>query len=303
MDQLHTMRVFVAVAECRGFAKAARQLGISRAAVTRAVSTLERSLGVELLSRTSRAVSPTEVGASYLVDCRRILADVDESHAAAAGAHARPTGTLRITSSVLFGQLYVLPILTDYLDAYPEVRAQALFVDRVTNMVAEGIDVAVRLGQLPDSSLMATRVGRVRRLICASPAYLERHGTPRRPEDLAEHRVVVGGGEGERVEWHLGTEEGAGEERIVRVRPRLACSTNHAAIAAATSGWGLTRVLSYQVGEALEQGRLVAVLEDCEPAPIPVHIVYPGGRHAPAKVRAFVELAAPRLREDPRLRG
>lgn len=296
------MRVFAKVAQCNGFAEAARQMGISRAAVTRAVSSLEEELGVVLLSRTSRKVSPTEAGASYLVDCRRILADIDEAHAAAAGAHARPTGTLRITSSVLFGQLHVLPILTDYLDAHPTVRAQALFVDRVTDMVGEGIDVAVRLGHLPDSSLTATRVGHVRRLVCASPAYLDRNGTPTAPEQLAEHRVVVGGGEGERVEWHLGSGGGAPtDEHVVRVRPRLACSTNHAAIAAALSGWGLTRVLSYQVGDALERGQLVAVLEDYEPPPIPVHIVYPAGRRAPAKVRAFVEMAAPRLRSDPML--
>jgi len=297
------MRVFVKVAQSSGFAEAARQLGISRAAVTRAVSALEDRLGVVLLSRTSRKVTPTEAGASYLVDCQRILADVDEAHAAAAGAHARPTGTLRITSSVLFGQLHVLPILTDYLEAFPDVRAQALFADRVTDLVGEGIDVAVRLGHLPDSSLTATRVGHVRRLICASPAYLERCGTPTEPEALTEHRVVVGGGEGERVEWRLSPGDADDDEHIVRVRPRLACSTNHAAISAALSGWGLTRVLSYQVGEALSRGELVAVLEDYEPPPIPVHIVSPAGRRAPAKVRAFIEMAAPRLRSDPMLRA
>ena len=292
------MRVFVKVAECRGFAEAARQLGISRAAVTRAVSALEDRLGVRLLSRTTRSVTPTEAGASYFDDCQRILADIEDAAAAAAGSNVRPSGTLRVTSSVLFGQLHVLPILTDYLDTYPEVQAQALFVDRVIHMIDEGFDVAVRLGRLPDSSLTATRVGFVRRVICASPDYFERRGVPEDPGALSGHQVVVGGGESERVDWRLSN---AGEACVVRVRPRLMCSTNHAAISAALAGWGLTRVLSYQIGPALAAGELVAVLEDYEPAPIPVHVVYPGGRRAPAKVRAFVDLAVERLRANPLL--
>ncbi|MCA9660645.1 MAG: LysR family transcriptional regulator [Myxococcales bacterium] len=292
------MRVFVRVAECRGFAEAARQLGISRAAVTRAVSALEERLGVRLLSRTTRSVSLTEAGASYFEDCQRILADIDDAAAAAAGSNLRPRGTLRVTSSVLFGQLHVLPIVTDYLDAFPEAQVQALFVDRVTHMIDEGIDVAVRLGRLPDSSLMATRVGSVRRVICASPGYLERRGVPEDPGALSGHQVVVGGDESERVEWRLS--EG-GEPCVVRVRPRLACSTNHAAISAALAGWGLARVLSYQIGAALASGELVAVLEDYEPPPIPVHVVWSGGRRAPAKVRAFVDLAVERLRANPLL--
>jgi len=298
MDQLHTMRVFVKVAECRGFAEASRQLGISRAAVTRAVSALEGRLGVQLLSRTTRSVTLTEAGASYFDDCQRILADIEEAAATAAGSNLRPRGTLRVTSSVLFGQLHVLPILTDYLDTYPEVQVQALFVDRVTHMIDEGIDVAVRLGRLPDSTLTATRVGSVRRVICASPAYLERCGAPEDPRALAGHQVVVGGDESERIEWHLSDD---GEDRVIRVRPRLACSTNHAAISTALAGWGLARVLSYQIGPALASGELVAVLEDYEPPPIPVHVVYPGGRRAPAKVRAFVDLAVGRLRANPQL--
>lgn len=292
------MRVFVKVAECSGFAEASRQLGISRAAVTRAVSALEERLGVRLLARTTRSVTLTEAGTRYVDDCQRILADIDEAAATAAGANLRPRGTLRVTSSVLFGQLHVLPILTDYLDAYPEVQAQALFVDRVTHMIDEGIDVAVRLGRLPDSSLVATRVGSVRKVICASPGYLARCGVPEGPGALTGHEVVVGGDEGERVEWRLRDE---GEDCVVRVRPRLACSTNHAAISAALMGWGLARVLSYQVGEALASGELVAVLEDYEPPSIPVHVVWSGGRRAPAKVRAFVDLAVERLRANPML--
>ena len=290
------MRVFVKVAECRGFAEASRQLGISRAAVTRAVSALEDRLGVRLLTRTTRSVVLTEAGAGYFFDCQRILTEVEEAQAAAVGSNSRPTGTLTLTSSVLFGQLYVLPVLTAYLDAYPEVRARAVFVDRVTHMIDEGIDVAVRLGHLPDSSLTAARVGHVRRVVCASPAYLERCGTPEAPGALADHQIVVGGGEAERVDWRLVT---GGEPHVVRVRPRLACSTNQAAISAALGGWGLTRMLSYQVGAALASGELVAVLEDYEPAPIPVHVVHPEGRRAPAKVRAFVDLAVDRLRANP----
>ncbi|HJU38730.1 MAG TPA: LysR family transcriptional regulator, partial [Tahibacter sp.] len=191
MDRWHAMRVFAKVVETGGFAPAARALDLSAPAVTRAIAALEATIGTRLLVRTTRTVKLTDAGARYYDDCRRILADIDEAEAAAAGSYATPRGTLTVTASVLFGQLYVLPIVTEFLDRYRAVSAHALFVDRVTNLVDEGIDVAVRIGPLRDSGYRAIRVGAVRRVVCASPAYLERVGAPAAPADLAGHEIVA----------------------------------------------------------------------------------------------------------------
>lgn len=296
MDRLQAMRIFVKVAEAGSFAAAARRLNASPPAVTRAVAALEASIGARLLTRTTRLVKLTDVGARYLEDCRRILSDLADAEAAAAGSYARPAGTLTVTAPVLFGRIYVLPILTGYLGGHPMVDGRALFLDRVVNIVDEGIDVAVRIGPLADSGLAAIRCGTVRRVVCASPAYLAAHGAPKTPAALAGHRVVDVAHAGDAV-WRFG----ADGEMAVAVKPRLVCNVNEAAIAAAVEGWGITRVLSYQVASALDDGRLIVLLEDFEPEPLPIHVVHVEGRGAAAKVRSFVDHTVERLRADPRI--
>jgi DNA-binding transcriptional LysR family regulator len=299
MDRWEAMKVFVRVAETRSFAEAGRQLHMSPPAVTRMVSALEEHIGVRLLTRTTRSVTLTEAGGRYLEDCRRLLAEVADAEASAAGSHGNPTGNLLVTASVMFGQKYILPILLDYLDHYPSVTGRALFVDRIVNIVEEGIDVAVRIGHLPDSSLSAIRVGSVRRVVCGAPSYFARHGMPKVPADLAQHRIIVPTGAWVSPEWQFGGEK----KTSVTVHPRLLCSTNETAIAAAEQGWGLTRVLSYQVGPALVEGRLQAVLGGFGEEELPIHLVHAEGRRATAKVRSFVDMAVERLRANPLFGG
>ncbi len=294
MSRLHAMQVFVRVAETGGFAAAARQLNMSPPAVTRAVAALEDVIGTRLLTRTTRSVKLTEPGARYLEDCRRILADIDEAEAAASGSYTTPTGVLTVTASVLFGNHYIMPILTEFLDANPLVNGRAVFVDRVVNIIDEGVDVAIRIGHLPDSSYSAVRVGSVRRVVCGSPAYFDRHGMPQTPADLVDHRIIASSGSWSSVDWRFGKDEKIG----VTVRPRLSCSTYEAIIGAAVQGWGLARPLSYQIGPALEAGTLQTVLSDYEIEPLPVHVVHPEGRRAAAKVRSFVDLVVDRLRAN-----
>ena len=293
MDRWQAMRVFVKVAETESFARAARELHLSAPAVTRLVAGLEALVGAQLLVRTTRSVKPTEAGARYLQDCRRILGEIAEAELAAAGHQARPSGTLAITAPMLFGQLHVLPLVLDFLARYPEMRVRTLFVDRQVNLLDEGMDVALRIGQLPDSGFTAVQVGRVRRVVCAAPAYLDAQGIPTTPAALREHRILACQGAWASPEWRF-----AQGQRVV-VDPLLLCNTNEAAIAAARAGWGLTRVLHYQIAPALADGSLRLVLEAHEEAPLPVHLVYPQGRQAAAKVRLFVSLAAAALRADP----
>ena len=298
MDRLHLITVFVAVVDTNGFAGAARKLAISPPAVTRAINELETGLGVRLLTRTTRVVRVTEAGARYVEDCRRILAELAEADESAAGLHGAPRGRLALTAPALFGARVVTPLVTEYLQRYPEVSAACWFVDRIVNMMEEGVDVAVRIGELPDSSLQAVRVGQVRRLICAAPAYLAQFGAPRTPDDLAAHSIVSANGVGGTAEWRL---MHAGQPRLVKLHPRLSVTTNDAAVVAAVGGFGLTRLLSYQVADELHDGRLQTVLDDCEPAPRPVHLVHREGRHASRKVRAFLDLAIERLSAHPAL--
>lgn len=293
MDRLQAMRVFVAAAEAGGFAGAARRLRQSPAGVTRAIAGLEAAIGARLFTRTTRLVKLTEVGARYLEDCRRILADLADAEAAAAGSFARPTGRLTVTAPVLFGRIYVLPLLTAYLSAHPAVDGQALFLDRIVNMIDEGVDVAVRIGPLADSGLTAIRCGTVRRVVVAAPSYLAANAAPRTPADLARHRIV-GVSHWTDSEWRFG----AGEKTVVALKPRLACNVNEAAISAAVEGWGVARVLSYQVASAIRDGRLEVLLEDFEPEPLPIHVVHAEGRGASAKVRSFVDHAVEALRAN-----
>jgi DNA-binding transcriptional LysR family regulator len=294
MDRYHAMQVFVRIADTGGFAEAARQLHMSPPAVTRAVAGLEDLIGARLLTRTTRSVKLTEAGHRYVEDCRRILADIKEAEASAAGSFAHPTGVLTVTASVMFGQIYVLPVVTEFLEQYPEVTGRMLFLDRVTNLVDEGIDVGIRIGHLPDSSSSAIKVGSVRRVMCGSPEYFERHGTPSRPAELANHRIIMPTGAWTSLEWHFGLDG----KITVHVKPALYCNSTEAAISAARSGWGLTRILSYQIAPDLVDGRLQTALEEFEQEPLPVHIVHPEGRNASAKVRSFVDFLAARLRAN-----
>lgn len=289
MDRLEAMAVLVAVADQGGFNAAARRLGRSPAAVTRAVAALEARLGVRLLERTTRRVRPTEAGARLLGHARRLLAGVEEAERDAAGLHEAPRGELAVTAPVVFGRMHVLPVVLDFLDRWPGTTVRLALLDRVAGLVDEGFDVAVRIGRLPDSPLPATRVGAIRRIVCASPAYLAANGAPATPADLATHTCVAFTGTTSTTEWGF-----AGA--AVRVRPRLLVDNAEAAVDAARAGLGLACVLGYQAAADLRAGRLVAVLRAFEPEPRPVHVVHAAARLPPAKVRAFVDAAVPRLR-------
>jgi len=292
MDRWQAMKIFAKVAETESFAETARHMHMSAPAVTRAVAALEDVIGARLFVRTTRSVKLTEAGARYFEDCRRILADIAEAEAAAAGSYATPTGTLAITASMLFGQMYVLPIVTEYLNTYPAMHARTLFIDRPVNIIEEGVDVAVRIGHPRDSGFAAIKVGAVRHVICGSPRYLESQGSPMTPADLRNHRIAASTSAWASPEWRFA------DDHRVTIDPVLQCNTSEAAITLARAGWGLTRALHYQIGPALLAGELQIVLSDYEEPPIPIYILHPEGRSAPAKVRAFVDMAAARLREN-----
>jgi len=293
MDRLESMRVFVAVAETGGFAAAARRLAMSPAAVTRAVAALEARIGARLLTRTTRVVRLTEAGTRFLADCRRILSEVEEAERSAAGSHAEPRGHIAITAPYMFGRMYVAPVVLDFLAAHPHVTARTLFADRIVDLLEEGMDVAVRIAHLPDSTLTAIRVGSVRRVVCASPEFLAQHGTPRAPADLSRFPTIAFSQDATRVRWTFGRGR---KVQTVTFEPLLTVNTSDVAIAAAVAGRGLTRVLSYMIGPEVRAGRLKIVLSEFEPPPLPVSVVHPEGRRAAAKVRAFVDFAVERLR-------
>lgn len=298
MDRFQQLNVFVSVAELGGFAAAARALAMSPPAVTRSVSALEDRIGTRLFVRTTRSVRLTESGRRLLGDAKRILADLDEAEEAAVGSHAAPRGELHITAPVLFGRLFVAPILGDFLDRYPMVSARTLFVDRVANLIDEGLDVAIRIGELPDSSLTAVRAGSVSRVVFAAPAYLKAHGRPTHPRDLDRHRLIqsiaIGG------DPHMQFQEN-GKPLSQRVSPRLRMNTNDAVIELVRRGWGVSQLLSYQVAELVAAGELEILLEDYALPAWPVHVVHQEGRMVSARVRAFVDYFVDRLRRDPAL--
>ena len=298
MDRLHLINVFVAVVDANGFAGAARKLKISPPAVTRAVNELEAHLGVRLLTRTTRVVRVTESGARYAEDCRHILAQLAEADAWVAGMQRTPRGQLTITAPVLFGAKFVAPIVTEYLQANPEVVASCWFLDRVVNMLEEGADVGIRIGDLPDSSMQAASVGRVRRIICAAPAYLDRCGVPQTPADLQAHVIISASAVTPTPEWRLAVN---GEPRVVKLQPRMTTTSNDSALAAAVAGFGITRLLSYQVSEHVDDGRLVPLLAEFDLPSLPVHVVHREGQHASKKARAFIDLVVERLRANPAL--
>lgn len=298
MDRFHEMQVFLAVAEEEGFAAAARRLKTSPPSVTRAIAAMEQRIGTQLLARTTRSLHLTEAGQRYLEDCRRILAELEEAEEAAAGSYSIPGGHLTVTAPVLFGELYVAPVLGEYLDQFPLVNISALLVDRVVNMADEGVDVAVRIGHLHEPGQQAIKVGEVRRVVCASPAYLDQHGRPQRPEQLREARIVTSSSSQLVSEW---TFVDAGRPLKIAIEPRLIVTANNAAINLARLGWGMTRVLSYQVAAAVVAGELELVLEAFEPAPLPIHVVFQQNGRIPAKVNTFVDFLSHHLGQDPAL--
>ena len=295
MDRFRELTTFVAVADTGAFNAAARQMNLSPPAVTRLVTALEGRIGARLFTRTTRHVALTEAGRRLLADATRILAELEEAEASAAGAHQSPRGELRVTAPVMFGQRHIAPILRDYLDAFPDVSANVLFVDRIVDLIDEGLDVAVRIGDLPDSTLSATRVGAVRRVTVASPGYLTAHGTPEEPEDLTRHRIVQPIGLLRGPEWVF---VAGGETRTVRLTPRLTVNTVAGALDAVRAGWGITNLLSYQAAAELAEGELVEVLHGFEDRRMPVHLVHSEGRRAAAKVRTFIDFASARLRSQ-----
>ena len=286
MDRIEAMQVFVAVADLKGFAPAARKLGLSPPGVTRQIAALEQRLGARLLQRTTRSVALTDAGARYLERARRILADLEEAEASVQDERTRPSGRLVVSAPVGFGRLHVSPLMPEYLKRYPEVSADLRLSDLTINLVEEGVDLAVRIGHLADSSLVARHVGEMRRLVVASPRYLKLLGEPKTPEAIATHQVIQFGAPSS-SNWRFVRD--GGDVRVA-IEPRLITNSADAAIGYAVRGGGLTRVLAYQAAEAIKAGRLKIVLRKFEVSPLPIHIVYPTSRLLSAKVRAFIDL-------------
>ncbi len=291
MDRLDSLRVFICVAELSGFAQAARRLGYSAPAVTRAVAALEQRIGTQLLHRTTRAVRLTEAGQYFLDDCRRILGELDEAEAVAGGLHAALRGWLAVTAPAMFGRMHVAPLLFDFQAINPQVNVRCFFADRLVHLVDEGFDVAVRIARLPDSGLTAVRVGSMRRVVAGSPAYLALRGVPQRPADLAGHDAIgySSSGAANLPPWF----------NAPAPRMQLVVNVNDAGVAAALRGRGLVRAMWYQVAEEVRSGRLQVVLAEHEEEPLPVNVVFDAGRRVSGKVRAFVDFAVQRLRAEP----
>lgn len=293
MDKFRELTTFVKVAEEGAFSAAARALNVSPPAVTRLITSLETRIGARLFTRTTRQVALTDAGRRLLADASRILAELEEAENSAAGAHSSPRGLLRITAPVLFGQLYIAPILLDYLDVHPNVTAATLFVDRIVDIIDEGLDVAVRIAELPDSSLSAIRVGTVRQVVVAAPDYLAKHGTPDTLEDLVKHRIIHSQGLHQAPEWSF---VASGKTTHAKLAPALSANTVATTIGAARSGWGITRALSYQVADALEDGSLIELLQGYDDRHLPIHLVHAEGLQAAAKTRSFLDFAVARIR-------
>jgi DNA-binding transcriptional LysR family regulator len=300
MDRLQNMATFVAVAEEQSFSAAARRLNISPPVVTRAVAELEQTLGVKLLNRTTRYVRPTEAGLRYVEDARRILEAVELADEAAAGVNAKPRGSLVVTAPVLFGRMHVMPGIVDYLNRYPETRVRALFLDRVVNIVEEGVDVGIRIGDLPDSSMRALKVGSVGLITVASPSYIEKMGSPDSPKALSNYSTIASSAADNFIGWQF---KASNQTQAFQINPRLVVSSNSAAIEAAREGFGITRVLAYQVAEYLANGELIPMLQDFEPDKNPIHVIHREERNSSSKVRAFIDLLVERLRSDEGLNG
>jgi DNA-binding transcriptional LysR family regulator len=291
MDRIDAMQAFAAVADLRGFAPAARKLGLSPSGVTRLVAALEDRLGARLLQRTTRSVTLTDAGARYLERIKRILADVEEAEGSVQDERRRPSGRLVVSAPIGFGRLHVSPVMSAYLKRYSEVSGELRLSDRVINLVEDGVDLAVRIGHLADSSLVARQVGEMRRIVVASSAYLKAGGEPKTPEAIASHATIQFGATAASPDWRFVVD---GSEIRVTPTPRFITNSADAAIQYAEQGGGLTRVMFYQAAAAIKAKRLRIVLVKFEPPPLPIHIVYPTSRLLSAKVRTFIDLVTER---------
>lgn len=290
MDRLDAMSLLLTVVEAGSLSAAGRRLGMPLATVSRRLSDLETRLNTRLLDRSGRRAGLTDAGRAYAEACRRILGEVDEAERAAAGEYSTAKGELVITAPIVFGRLHMTPVVVDFLKAYPDIDLRLVLADRVLNLAEERIDLALRIGALPESSLVAVRVGRVRPVVCAAPAYLAARGSPGTPEDLNRHDGITFEGMAAGYSWRFGKID-------AHPRIRLSAATAEVAVQAAVAGVGITRVLSYQAAEALASGALERVLQAAEPEPWPVSLVYAARPLLPLKLRAFLDFAAPRLRE------
>jgi DNA-binding transcriptional LysR family regulator len=293
LDQLTAIRVFVAVADAGSLSAAGRRLGMPLSTVSRHLKALEDELETRLITRTTRKLTLTGPGRTYAATCRQVLDELDDAARSLAGEHAEPRGELVLTAPVLFGRLYVLPVVTAFLSTNKAASARLLLVDRVVDLVEEGLDIGVRIGNLPDSSLRATRLGSIRYVACASPFYLREHGEPSTPAELSGHDCISFNTISPPERWSFGGDK----EHRVTVSPRLIVNTAEAAIDAAKDGLGVARVLSYQAKASLADGSLRRILEDFEPEPIPVNLIHREDRLPQAKVESFIAFAAPRLRQ------
>ncbi|MDQ0512491.1 LysR family transcriptional regulator [Ancylobacter amanitiformis] len=294
MDKLNAMVVLLKVVEAGTLSAAAKQMDVPLATVSRRIAELEAHLKTRMLNRSSRHLSLTEAGRLYVEACRRILEQVEEAERAAMGVHSHPKGRLTITAPIVFGRLHMMPIIAGFLDQYPDIDVKLILADRLLDLLESDVDVALRIGDLGESSLIASNVGSMRRVTCASPSYLAAHGRPRQPEDLQNHVCVTFDNLASPEAWRFSARGG---DRVVPVHSRLTVTTAEAAIAGAVAGLGLTRLLHYQITEARRAGQLEIVLEDHELPAWPVSLVYAGQQMLPRKLRAFLDFAAPRLRE------
>lgn len=296
MDKLQALKVFTEVAKQQSFSLAAQTLDISAPVVTRTIAALESDLGVKLFNRTTRVVRLTDSGTRYLHDIKNVINNLQEAEDAARGIYAKPTGRLTVTAPVLFGEKYLVPIVSEYLATHENVSVNLVLYDRVASLLEEEIDVAIRIGHLKDSSLYATTVGEVRKIACAAPGYLARKGTPKHPQELTSHDIIFPTAFESNDIWQFSL---SGKQLSVKLTPRLHCNQNAAALDAVLHGFGITRLMSYQIGEKLSQGKVQSVLTGFEEAPIPVSVVHVEGRRANAKIRTFIDLAVKRLSGNP----
>lgn len=294
MDRLEAMSVFMSVVEEGSLSAAGRKLGMPLATVSRKLSDLEAHLKARLINRSTRGLTLTDAGRDYLAACKRILEDVTEAERAAAGEFSEPRGELVITAPLVMGRMHVLPVVVEFMAAYPEINVRLIQGDRIAHLLEEQIDLAVRVGELPDSRLTATRIGAIRRVVCAHPDYFSAYGLPDVPRDLPTHRCVTFDAINSTELWRFPVD---GAQVAVPVRSVLVVNTAEAAIDAAIAGVGVTRVLSYQIEEWKRGGRLQIALREFEPPAMPASLVYTGQRRLPLKLRAFLDYATPRLRE------
>ena len=295
MDRIDAMKVFVAALDEGSLAGAGRRLGKSPAAVSRAIAFLENHVGAELLHRTTRSLKLSEAGERYAVACRRVLTDLEEADIVAAGERAAPRGLLTVTAPVAAGEDILRPIIDSFLDEYPKVNVRLYFLDRPANLIDEGIDLALRFAHLSDSTLVAIRVGEVRRVVAAAPRYLAQHPVIEEPADLARHQIVAMTHFG-LDSWSFPPQEGSSVPRTVQFTPRLIVNSIKGAVASAVGGRGVTRMFSYHIADQLRDGSLQILLAGDEHAPLPVHLIAPHGRLQVPKVRTFADFAVPRLK-------